>query len=155
MKNRILRAAHRPICCAAIYFLIGAFGYGSIELLWRGRTHLSMLLLGGICLLILRAISHTRLPFFSRCAAGALAITVMEFAMGCVVNRWLGLAVWDYSANRMNLMGQICPLYTALWFLLCAGIDGVRQARDLLVRAIAGQQADGKSIDFIPEEGTS
>ena len=30
-------------------FAAGGLGYGGLELLWRGRTHWSMLLCGGVC----------------------------------------------------------------------------------------------------------
>ena len=31
-------------------FTVGALGYGLLEILWRGKTHPSMLLCGGVCL---------------------------------------------------------------------------------------------------------
>ena len=34
-------------------FLIGGLGYGLLEILWRGRTHWSMLLTGGVCFIAL------------------------------------------------------------------------------------------------------
>ena len=37
-------------------FVMGGLGYGAIEILWRGATHWSMLLTGGICLLILEQV---------------------------------------------------------------------------------------------------
>ena len=43
------------------------------------------------------------------------AITLIEFAVGVVVNLQLGLDVWDYSDQRGNIMGQVCPLYTLYW----------------------------------------
>jgi uncharacterized membrane protein len=27
--------------------------------------------------------------------------------------------VWDYSGLPLNLLGQICLLYTIIWFTLC------------------------------------
>ena len=33
---------------SVVMFLFGGFGYGLIEVLWRGRTHWSMVLCGGI-----------------------------------------------------------------------------------------------------------
>ena len=33
-------------------FTAGGLGYGGLELLWRGRTHWSMLLCGGVCALM-------------------------------------------------------------------------------------------------------
>ncbi len=38
--------------------------------------------------------------------------------MGCVVNLWLRLEVWHYGDMPFNLWGQICPTFSALWFLL-------------------------------------
>jgi hypothetical protein len=102
-------------------FLAGGVGYGLIELLWRGRTHWSMVIAGGACLVILCAINKMmgQKHIILRAAAGAIAITAIEFAVGIVVNRVLGLGVWNYGEMFGNVMGQICPLYSFLWFLLC------------------------------------
>ena len=45
-------------------------------------------------------------------------ITTVEFTVGIIVNVWLKLGVWDYSSKPYNLLGQVCLLYTNLWFLL-------------------------------------
>ncbi len=103
-----------------IIFFIGAALYCAIEILWRGRTHWTMGLAGGGCFSMLYALEkHTRWPLFGKCAYGAAFITGVEFQIGCVVNRLLGWNVWDYSAIAGNWMGQICPSFTGLWFLLC------------------------------------
>lgn len=103
-------------------FLFGGIGYGLIEVLWRGRTHPSMILTGGACLILIKLITHAlkdRTVIF-RCLIGTLAVTAVEFSVGCVVNRWLGLSVWDYSEMNGNVLGQICPAYSALWFYICS-----------------------------------
>ena len=110
-------------------FLLGGGAYGLIELAWRGRTHWSMVLAGGICYLLMYRIAATgmgRLQQYLLCAA---VITAVEFIAGAVVNVGLGWQVWDYSARRWNLYGQICARYTALWFLL--SIPGCALARAL------------------------
>ncbi len=63
-------------------FCLGALGYGCIELAWRGRTHWTMLLAGGLCMLALWALNERlgRWPLLARCAAGALVITGVELA---------------------------------------------------------------------------
>ena len=61
-------------------------------------------------------------PGTSRRAAavlGAAGITLVELAVGCVVNLWWNMGVWDYSDMPMNLWGQICPTFSAMWFFLC------------------------------------
>lgn len=107
---------------SCVLFCIGAFGYGQIELLYRGRTHWSMLLAGGLCLVLLGLLDGAlprRLPLLGRCGVGALVITSIELAFGLLCNVVLGLDVWDYSQEWGNLWGQICPRYTLYWLLLC------------------------------------
>ena len=38
-------------------FAAGGLGYGGLELLWRGRTHWSMLLCGGVCAVLIYLIA--------------------------------------------------------------------------------------------------
>ena len=105
----------------AAVFLIGCVGYGVIELLWRGRTHWTMMVTGGVCLLTLfqaeRRWKNEMLVL--RCLKGAVLITCLEFIVGVLVNKVLKWNVWDYSQLPGNLMGQVCPLYFILWYFLC------------------------------------
>lgn len=102
-------------------FCIGAVGYGGVELAWRGATHWTMLLAGGLALLLLEAISDRLplLPLAVQAAAATGAITGLELAVGLVCNRLLAWQVWDYSTQWGNLWGQVCPLYSLYWFALC------------------------------------
>lgn len=102
-------------------FAVGAVGYPCIELAARGRTHWSMALLGGICVLALVWIARRfpTMPLVGQAALGAGFITAAEFAVGVLVNLWLGWRVWDYSREFANVLGQVCPLFSFFWFLLC------------------------------------
>ena len=102
----------------ALLFLIGLLGYPLIELLWRGRTHWTMGLAGGLAMVLLLWISRTHLPLPLMWGLGALAITTVEFAIGYVVNLKLHWGVWDYSALPLNIAGQICLPFTVIWFFL-------------------------------------
>ena len=99
----------------AVLFYTGGAAYLTIELLYRGRSHGSMFLAGGTCFLLIGRLNHVRpkLPLPLRAAVGALIVTMVEFGAGLLVNREYG--VWDYRDQPGNLMGQICPLFTALW----------------------------------------
>ncbi len=101
-----------------IVYLLGAVLYGTIEILWRGFTHWTMLVLGGACFSLMYLLSATSLPFMLKLLLSALCITVLEFGTGYLVNITLGWHVWDYSALPFNIMGQVCPLYTLFWVLL-------------------------------------
>ncbi len=101
-----------------LLFLLGAAGYPLIELSWRGRTHWTMSLAGGVSMVLLLLISRTALPLPLMWFSGALAITAVEFSIGCVVNLGLHWEIWDYSKLPMNLLGQVCLPFTAAWFVL-------------------------------------
>ena len=107
-------------------YLLGAFGYGGLELLWRGRTHWSMLLLGGLCFLLMYCIdTEMHAALWQKWLLSAVVVTTLEFLCGCLVNLRLGWNVWDYSGMRGSLLGQICPRYFLLWLLLsipCSGL---------------------------------
>ena len=102
----------------AVLFYVGGAAYLTLELLYRGRSHGSMFLAGGTCFLLIGRLNHVspRLPLPARALAGALIVTMVEFGAGLLVNR--GYGVWDYRDQPGNLMGQICPQFTALWIPL-------------------------------------
>ena len=99
----------------AMEFCIGGGSYVGLELLWRGWSHGSMFLAGGICLLLIGQLEEykTPKPLFLRVLAGAGIITAVELASGLLVNR--DYRVWDYRGCWGNVLGQICPGYSLLW----------------------------------------
>ncbi len=101
-----------------VIFLAGGFIYGLLEILYRGHTHPSMFVLGGICLVWvggLNSFFRRTPPLVVQMLLGALFITTAEFACGLIMNVWLGLRVWDYSNIPYNLMGQVSLRFCALW----------------------------------------
>ncbi len=100
-------------------FLCGALGYGALETLWRGGTHWTMLLAGGVCLLLIHlTATRMRCALWQAWLLGALEVTTVELLTGLLVNRALGWGVWDYSAQPLNLGGQICLRYSLYWLAL-------------------------------------
>ena len=106
--------------CNLTLFSIGAVGYAAIELLWRGRTHWSMMLAGGISFLGLSKISEVfkKRCLFVKAIVGCVFITALEFVFGILFNVILGRKVWDYSKMPLNVGGQICALYSLFWLVL-------------------------------------
>ena len=100
-----------------VLFAVGSAGYTGLELLWRGRSHWTMALTGGCVFVGLTELAEKlageRLTV--RAAAGGLCITTAELLVGLTVNRYFQRDVWDYSAHRGNLLGQICPQFGLLW----------------------------------------
>ena len=96
-------------------FFLGGAGYVLLELLYRGRSHYSMFLAGGVCFLLLGKLEEVepRLPGVIRPLVGAGIITMVELAAGLLVNR--RYQIWDYRGRPGNFLGQICPAFTLLW----------------------------------------
>ena len=119
--------------------MFGGACYGIVEILWRGRTHWSMLITGGVCFLTLFKL-FGRIKDFTmakKCLIGSAVITAYEFVSGMFFNRILKLKVWDYSDRPFNIKGQICPLYSALWGLLCVPVNLICKRIDKVNRQIA------------------
>ena len=109
---------HRRNDKYVILWAVGGLLYITLELLWRGYSHWTMFILGGLCFIGLGLINEVlpwSMPLWQQVIIGACIVIVLEFATGCVVNQWLGWNVWDYSNMPGNILGQICPQYFVLW----------------------------------------
>lgn len=102
-------------------FGIGAFLYLWVEIFYRGYTHWTMGVLGGLCFVLVGFINEYLswdTPLWLQGVIGSFIITVLEFISGLALNIWLGLGIWDYSQMPFNLMGQICLPFTIVWVFL-------------------------------------
>jgi len=54
----------------------------------------------------------------AQCVIGSLAVIVIEYIVGMILNVWLGLGIWDYSDLSFNLHGQVSLLFFFLFLLL-------------------------------------
>ena len=100
---------------------IGGFTYYNIELIYRGYSHISMFLLASFLFILIGLMNEFLswdTPLFIQSIIGAIIVTVFEFITGCIVNLWLGLNIWDYSHEPLNVMGQICLPFTLIWIVL-------------------------------------
>lgn len=102
-------------------FLVGGLIYCGIEMFWRGHTHWTMLIVGGLCFLFCGSINELfdmDMPIWIQMLICAAGITTIEFISGIILNIILQLNVWDYSNMPFNVLGQICLPFSFLWFLL-------------------------------------
>lgn len=103
-------------------FMLGAVGYPALELLYRRRTHYSMVLAGGLSAMLIGRVSRMKTHSAVKpilCSAG---ITGIEALCGCIWNR--NHQVWDYRHVPLNWRGQVCLPYSLLWYGLSAGLLG-------------------------------
>nr|DAN95950.1 MAG TPA: Putative ABC-transporter type IV [Caudoviricetes sp.] len=109
----------RPAIKGLVLFLIGGATYALLEVIWRGYTHVTMFVLGGVLFIVLGALNENLLewdtPLFIQGLIGAVVVTSAELISGIVLNLWLGMNVWSYSDIPFNFMGQICLPFSLLW----------------------------------------
>ena len=97
-----------------------------------------MLLCGGVCAVLIYLIAgRERTVLWRRWTLCAAAVTTVEYFTGVLVNLRLGCNVWSYADRPLNVLGQICPLYTLFWFLLA--IPGVWLGRTVRQKLAARQ----------------
>ena len=109
------------LCKYLFLFLVGGVLYNLIEILFRGHTHWTMLIVGGVCFILLGLLNEVtdwEFPLLWQAVDGGIIITLVEFVAGCIVNLWLGWGVWDYSNMPFNLLGQICLPFSVIWCLI-------------------------------------
>ena len=118
-------------------FGLGGSAYVGLELLYRGRSHISMFGAGGLCFLLIGQMGKSRLTPPARVGLGGLTITGVELATGLLVNR--DYHVWDYRGQPGNFLGQICPQFMALWVPVTAAAMGLYDWADRIIPAGEGQ----------------
>lgn len=101
-------------------FLIGGVGYGIIEILWRGHTHPTMTVAGGISFLMFSKIAkrYREKSLVFKAVICAIGVTALELVFGLIFNVIFKMHVWDYSSQPFNLFGQICPKFSFVWMAL-------------------------------------
>lgn len=116
MKEKLkatLKHAVLALCGGCVYFLI--------EMAWRGHSHWTMAVLGGVCFVLIGEINEFipwNMPLVLQGAIGSGIVTLLELVSGIVLNLWLGLGIWDYSNMPFNFLGQICLPFSLLWVAL-------------------------------------
>ena len=123
LNKSVTRKSPLPIKIPLL-FLVGGIGYYLIEVLFRGHSHWSMAICGGICLVGIYCINlkFSNYPYALCALMCSLLITAVEFVAGCIVNLWLGWNVWSYNSLPFNFMGQISLLFSCIWFFLSFGV---------------------------------
>ena len=102
--------------------LLGGVGYPLLEICYRGRTHWTMALTGGLAVALLRRvrIRQKKRALWQQALWGGLLITGLEYVVGRGFNQ--NHRIWDYRRMPLNLHGQICLAYSACWCALSAAM---------------------------------
>lgn len=102
-------------------FLIGGITYYFIEIIYRGYSHFSMVIVGGICFILIGSINeftNRNIPLLLQMFISVFIVDAVELISGIIINRILFLNVWDYSQLKFNFLGQISLRSSIAWFFL-------------------------------------
>ena len=79
-----------------------------------------MLTAGGISFMFLSSIGEKfkKASLVLKAFTGSIFITALEFIFGIIFNVILKKNVWDYSKLPLNIGGQVCLLFSFMWFVL-------------------------------------
>lgn len=118
-----------------IFFIGGVFGY-LLELTYRGITsrhfinpgflHGPFLPIYGFGLLFLFGLSSIRFPNINlkwveiliKVILIFVSLNLIEYIGGLIFIKGFGLKLWDYSDQKWNIQGIICPLFSLIWGLI-------------------------------------
>ncbi len=125
------------------YFIIFSFGGWCLEVAYHavkcGRFVNRGFLSGMVCPiygtgvvlagLLLRGIESHILLFI----VSLVITTAVELAVGFLMDRIFDSRWWDYSSERFNFFGYICPRFSIVWGVLCAVCVRLLIPLDLLI----------------------
>ena len=94
--------------------------YTNIEMIFRGYTHPSMIIVGGLCGMLAGLINDItpEMKMYKQCILSAIIITIIEYISGYILNIKLGLNIWDYKNLKFNINGQISLIFSLAWVFL-------------------------------------
>ena len=101
--------------------------YFILEVIWKtfnnrtdqiSWTMLILAIILSICLERCGAELPWNIPLSLQAMICTAVITSTEFLSGYILNVILKLDIWDYSNMPFNILGQICPQFMFLWYIL-------------------------------------
>lgn len=113
-----------------LLFMTGTILGWVVELLWRrffglarrwinpGFFNGPWLPLYGFGTIILYFISGIQISIFLKSVTFFFGLTLLEYITGLFFLNIYNLRLWNYSNNKWNIKGVICPFYSILWTLM-------------------------------------
>ena len=115
MKNTL-----KSLLKYSVLLSYGGMLYVCIELLFRGRSDISMMFCGGLSFVFIGLINNIipwEMPLWIQSIIGGfLVVTPLEYIFGLIFNQ--DLTVWDYRMQPFNVNGQVCLLFSLLWCVI-------------------------------------
>lgn len=107
------------------YLLLCAFGgysYVSLELIFRGRSHITMMYCASICVLVMCILNNIfgyETDFLLQIILCMAFCTGIEWIFGCLFNQ--DYSIWDYrNMPFKSIDAQVCLPFSLLWGIISA-----------------------------------
>lgn len=102
-------------------YTIGGIAYYMVEMLYRGYSSWTMIIVGGLVFMLIGNINEHlswKTLLWKQCGIATIIVLIVEFISGCIINLYFNMNIWDYSDLPYNLYGQICLYYSIIWYFL-------------------------------------
>lgn len=132
-KNMAQKAIRRAIEWILIMTFAG-YVYVCLELLFRGRSDITMMFCASICVIPMFALNEWYtydFNFIAQIVICALFATLVELIFGLTFNR--DYHIWDYRNQLFNYKGQICLLFSLVWMAISAVVIPLLDFIDIAV----------------------
>lgn len=115
-----MRNALKSLLKYSVLLSYGGMLYVCIELIFRGRSDISMMFCGGLSFVFIGLINNIipwEMPLWIQSIIGGfLVVTPLEYIFGLLFNQ--DFTVWDYRMQSFNVNGQVCLLFSLLWCII-------------------------------------
>ena len=131
-----------------LYFLIFSFLGWCTEVIFqlfktkkfinRGLAHGPVCPIYGLGISLCAALLSSVKSFLLLVVFSMAIATVTELAVGYFTDKILGMRLWDYSFERGNISGYICPRFSLVWGVVCATVIKLLPFLDGLISLFDG-----------------
>ena len=115
-----------------LYFLIFSFLGWCIEVIFyavrcghfvnRGLARGPVCPIYGIGISISAALLRSVKSFLLLSLLAMSVATIVEFVVGIVTHKMLGTRLWNYTEEKGNILGYVCPRFSLIWGIACASV---------------------------------
>lgn len=115
-----------------LYFLIFSFLGWCIEVIFyavrcghfvnRGLARGPVCPIYGIGIGISAALLRSVKSFLFLSLLAMSVATIVELVVGIVTHKILGTRLWNYTEEKGNILGYVCPRFSLIWGIACASV---------------------------------
>lgn len=106
-----------------LLFTFSGYIYVCMELLFRGRSDITMMFCASICVIPMVILNNQfsyEVDFLLQLVLCSIFATFIEYIFGIIFNA--DYHIWDYRNMPFNIDGMVCLPFSLLWMLIAAWV---------------------------------